>query len=107
MTFVELTVLVVLIGLGTYLMRMVPFVLVSNLKLPDWFDRYLQKIPHAVMGALIFPGILYVDDASIWPGLLGGVAAIAAVLLTRNVMATVLIAIAVAVGTKYIQSLPL
>lgn len=107
MTVLELTVLIILIGLGTYLMRMVPFVLVSGLKLPGWFDRYLQKIPHAVMGALIFPGILYVDDTSIWPGLAGGVAAVIAALVTRNVMATVLIAIAAAVGTKYVQSLPL
>lgn len=93
--------IILLVGLGTYLMRMVPFVLVPNLQLPVWLDRYLQKIPHAAMGALIFPGILHVDT-SIWPGLFGGIAATAAILLTRNVIVTVLIAIVVSAGTKFL-----
>ncbi len=92
--------IILLIGIGTYLMRMVPFVLVSNLRLPAWLDRYLQKIPYAAMGALIFPGILHADTSGIWPGLFGGIAAAAAILLTRNIWVTVLVAIFAAAGTK-------
>lgn len=60
--------------LVTYIPRMAPLVLIRADKLPGHLVRMLKNIPFAALGALIFPGILTVDD-SIWFGIIGGVAA--------------------------------
>jgi len=50
--------LVILMGLVTYLPRMIPIVLLNNLKLTPFWKRFFHFIPFATLSALIFPGVL-------------------------------------------------
>lgn len=68
--------LIVGMALVTYIPRLLPMVLPDRFRFPGWFDRWLQQVPYAALGALIFPGILTsVDGQRPWLGLLGGVTA--------------------------------
>jgi branched-subunit amino acid transport protein len=49
---------VVGMGLVTYIPRMIPMVILKDMKLPAYLKSFLQFIPFAALGALIFPGIL-------------------------------------------------
>lgn len=62
-------------GLVTYIPRMAPLVILQNLKLPKYLKRFFEFIPFAILGALIFPGILYSTN-SIESAIFGGVIAI-------------------------------
>ncbi len=42
----------------TYIPRLLPFVLISDKKLPDKLNRFLEYVPYAALGALIIPGAL-------------------------------------------------
>lgn len=58
----------------TYLPRMIPLVAFESLKLPGFLERVLKNVPYAVLGALIFPGILLVQSGALY-GLAGAVIA--------------------------------
>jgi len=66
-----------IVGMGavTYIPRLLPLVALQTEKWPAWSKRMLARVPYAVLGALIFPGILYIQDA-LWFGIVGGIAAI-------------------------------
>ncbi len=49
---------VVMMGVVTYLPRLLPVVILNNLRLPPFLKSFLQYIPYAALGALIFPGVL-------------------------------------------------
>lgn len=78
----------------TYLPRMLPFVLFKGKELPPFLQGVLKNVPYATLGALIFPGILFIQD-DIWFGVLGAAAAFAAAFLGANVIVVVLGSIAV------------
>ncbi|SDO49073.1 AzlD domain-containing protein [Alkalicoccus daliensis] len=61
-------------GIVTYIPRLLPLIALSTENWPDWLRRMLSRVPYAVLGALIFPGIMYAQE-TIWYGLLGGVVA--------------------------------
>jgi len=58
----------------TYIPRLLPFVALDAEKLPPPLVRVLKNIPYAALGALIFPGILMVDQ-NVWFGIVGGLVA--------------------------------
>ncbi len=60
---------------ATYLPRLLPFLLGRRLRLPAALDRWLRLFPYAVLGALIFPGILTASAAHPWRSLAAGGAA--------------------------------
>ncbi|PRO64224.1 AzlD domain-containing protein [Alkalicoccus urumqiensis] len=62
-------------GLVTYIPRILPLITAASESWPDWLRRMLTRVPYAVLGALIFPGILYSLD-SMAAALAGGVAAL-------------------------------
>lgn len=76
-------------GLATYIPRMLPFVLFKGRKLPPFVQGVLRNVPYATLGALIFPGILFIQE-DIWYGLLGAAAAFLAAFLGANVIIVVL-----------------
>ena len=78
----------------TYLPRALPAVLLERLRFGPRFERFLNLIPYTAMTALIFPGILTVDSARPWIGLVGAAAAAIPALRKRPVMLCVLAAIA-------------
>ncbi len=49
--------LYILLGMGvvTYVPRWLPLVLLSNRRLPEWFEQWLDLIPAAILSALILP----------------------------------------------------
>jgi branched-subunit amino acid transport protein len=64
MNSMNLGLLAVIIGMGlvTYLPRMIPVYILKKLSLPPSIKRWLNSIPYAVLGALIFPGILTINQ---------------------------------------------
>lgn len=45
-------------ALVTYLPRLLPFLLLSNRRIPPRVDAFLKCIPAAAIGALIIPGVV-------------------------------------------------
>ncbi|EIJ81924.1 branched-chain amino acid transport [Bacillus methanolicus PB1] len=85
-----------IIGMGivTYIPRMLPFVLFKGKELPAFLKGVLRNVPYAALGALIFPGILFIQDDMLY-GVVGAAAACIAAFLGANVVAVVLGSIAV------------
>jgi len=54
----KLWLLVLIMGLVTYIPRMLPLTLLNNMQLPRFLNSFLRFVPFAALGALIFPGIL-------------------------------------------------
>lgn len=97
----NLVLVVLAMGAVTYIPRMIPVVLLKNIKLPGRVNTFLRFIPVAALSALVFPGALYstgtVESAS------AGCAAAAALAVFRvNIMLVVLAGIAGAVAWEYI-----
>ncbi|MBU8877400.1 AzlD domain-containing protein [Bacillus sp. FJAT-29790] len=78
----------------TYIPRMLPFVLFKGKEMPAILQGVLKNVPYATLGALIFPGILFINE-DIWFGLLGALVALVAAYLGANVIVVVLGSIAV------------
>jgi len=51
------TYLYILLGMGivTYVPRWLPLMFLSNRRLPEWFEQWLDLIPAAILSALILP----------------------------------------------------
>lgn len=56
--------LVIAMAIVTYIPRMLPLVLLQNIILPDYINRFMKFIPYAALGALIFPSVLTSTGAS-------------------------------------------
>lgn len=86
----------IIIGMAlvTAIPRVIPAVLVDKFVFRDWMNRWLQAIPYAALGALIFPGILSVKAGSPHIGLIGGIVAIGLAYIGLNIIFVVLGAIA-------------
>lgn len=80
-----------IIGMGivTYLPRMIPLVVFQNIKLPNFLQDVLKNVPYATLGALIFPGILFIQD-DISFGLIGAAVAFILAYLGANVIVVVI-----------------
>jgi branched-subunit amino acid transport protein len=73
----------------TYIPRLLPFVALDTDRFPKRLVRILKNIPYAVLGALIFPGILTADPNP-WFGVVGGLAAVAFSLANAHLIIVVL-----------------
>lgn len=78
----------------TILPRVIPAFVVNRFVFKDWFNNWLQAIPFAALGALIFPGILTVKEGAPHIGLLGGIVAIVLAYFGLNIVFVVIGAIA-------------
>ena len=58
------TYLYILLGMGivTYVPRWLPLVLLSNRRLPEWFEQWLDLIPAAILRSLILPILVTTGD---------------------------------------------
>ncbi|WP_442852168.1 AzlD domain-containing protein [Bacillus sp. SG-1] len=79
----------------TYIPRLVPLIMFQGKELPPFLQGVLKNVPFAVLGALIFPKILLIQDGDIWFGAVGATAAFLLAYLGANVIVVVLGAIAV------------
>lgn len=70
--------LIVALSAATAVTRLLPAILGHGFEPPRIFRRWLDAVPYAALGALIFPGILNADPATPLTGLAAGAAALAA-----------------------------
>ncbi|WP_068675684.1 AzlD domain-containing protein [Oceanobacillus sp. Castelsardo] len=80
-------------SLVTMFPRMIPAFVVEKIQFRPWVNRWLNAIPYAALGALIFPGIMTVIPEQPIIGLIGGVVAIILASLGLNVVLVVIGAI--------------
>lgn len=78
----------------TYIPRAIPLTFLEGRELPTPVQNVLRNIPYAVLGALIFPAVLFIQE-NIWYGIIGAAAAFAIALAGANVIFVVLGSIAV------------
>lgn len=78
----------------TYIPRAIPLTFLEGRELPAPIQNVLRNIPYAVLGALIFPAIFFVQE-NIWFGVIGAIAAFGIAFTGANVMIVVLGSIAV------------
>lgn len=93
MTTAYIWTVIIIVGIGTYLLRFSFLGLIGNRDLPDWVLRHLRYTAVAVLPGLVAPLVLWpsatggeVDPAR----LLAAVVTFAVGLATRNVVAAIL-----------------
>lgn len=74
----------------TYIPRAFPLTFLEGKELPPVVSGVLRNIPYAVLGALIFPAILYVQEGHLLFGIIGTVVAFSLAIIFENVMVVVL-----------------
>ena len=91
----EILVLIIGMGLVTFIPRLLPSLFIEKMKFPARFEKFLRLIPYTAMAALVFPSVFAVDSGNIWIGIAGG--AVAALLAWKRlpVMVSVIAAIVV------------
>jgi branched-subunit amino acid transport protein len=82
-----MTLFLIIVGMAlvTYLPRVLPALVLDRITFPGWFKKWLQSIPYAALGALIFPGILLVKEDQPRLGLVGGCVAFLLALLDLHI----------------------
>lgn len=85
----------IIIGMAlvTALPRVIPAFVVNKIVFKDWVNNWLQAIPYAALGALIFPGILSVVEGEPHIGIIGGIVAIILAYFGLNIVLVVIGAI--------------
>lgn len=81
--------LIIGMAIVTYIPRMLPMLLLSEIELPTFLKRFLKFIPYTALSALIFPEILYSTD-SLQSAIFGGIIAIILALFNTNLLLIVL-----------------
>ncbi|WP_079709086.1 AzlD domain-containing protein [Paraliobacillus ryukyuensis] len=70
--------MMIIIGMAlvTMVPRFIPVFIVDRIQFPEWINQWLNVIPYAALGALIFPGVLTVIPERPWIGFVGGLVAV-------------------------------
>lgn len=89
----RIVILIIGMGIVTYLPRMLPGVLIGKIKLNNSMEKFLSLIPYTAMAALIFPGVLSVNEQNMSIGIVGAVAAVTLSYLKLPIMLVVIGAI--------------
>jgi branched-subunit amino acid transport protein len=84
--------MIVGMGIVTYIPRMLPFVVFNGGKMPPFLQGVLKNVPYATLGALIIPGIFLINK-DIWFGFVGFLSALIAAWLGANVIIVILTSI--------------
>ncbi|HLQ73256.1 MAG TPA: AzlD domain-containing protein [Bacillota bacterium] len=87
-----MSIILIIIGMSiaTMIPRVIPVLIIEKIQFKGWLNRWLQAVPYAALGALIFPGILYVKESALYIGFVGGVVATALAYLRLNVIFVVI-----------------
>ena len=101
----EVWLLIVLLGLGTFLIRFSFLGLIGDRKLPPWVLRHLRYTPVAVLPGLVAPLVLWPSATGGDPDparLLAAGATLAAGYVTRSLLVAVFTGAAVLYGALYL-----
>ncbi|WP_432806558.1 AzlD domain-containing protein [Mesobacillus maritimus] len=90
----EIVMMIIGMGIVTFIPRMLPFIMFRGKELPAFLQGVLKNVPYATLGALIFPAVFYIQE-DIWYGVIGAGAAFIAAFLGTNVIVVVMGSIAV------------
>ena len=82
-----MNILFLILGMAavTYIPRLLPALFLDRVKFPDWFRKWLDSIPYAALGALIFPGVILVEKDQPLLGLAGGLTALILAFLNLHI----------------------
>lgn len=98
--------IVLVLGIGTFLIRFSFILIMDKLTLPDAVHRMLRFIPASVLTALVVPAVLFHGSGGIYfDGWERGVAALVAVFVawkTKNTLVTIGVGMAVFWGLQAI-----
>jgi branched-subunit amino acid transport protein len=93
---VRWTILLIILGcaLVTFIPRVLPLMVLSQMELPKWVIRWLKNIPVAVMAALLTQELLLSDNQFSLSAnllkLLAAIPAFAIAILTKSLLGTVM-----------------
>lgn len=96
----KLLLLILGMGLVTYFPRMLPFFVFRGKELPRFVQGVLKNVPYATLGALIFPGVLFIKE-DIKYGIVGAATAFLLALAGGNIFVVIIGAIAVLTAYSY------
>jgi len=84
---------VLILGVGTYLIRYSFILIMDKVTLPDAFHRMLRFIPAAVLSALVVPGVLLHRDGvttfADWERVIAALVAVVVAWKTRSILWTI------------------
>ncbi len=90
--------LIIGMGLATYLPRMLPLTVLSNRKLPRWLIDWLDLVPAAILSALLVPSLVTSGTPRVLdltrPDLMAAIPTLFFALKTRSLAGTVLVGMA-------------
>lgn len=84
--------------IATYIPRVLPFLLFKKEKVSKELYKFLTYIPYAMLGALIFPGVLTSVEGSIPISTIAFIAGFISCFFIRGTIAPILIAVLTATG---------
>lgn len=100
-------ILILCMGVVTYLPRLLPLVALSRRRLPGWFSEWLELIPAAILSALIAPALLAGAEPRAFclgkPELLAAVPTLLFALRTRSLAGTVIVGMLCYWGLKLVM----
>lgn len=90
--------IIVLSGLGTLLLRIIPFMAISKMNLSEGFVKWLSFIPITLFAALVIDGMLLQDNGQNgytfnWIFLMSLIPTVIATLITRSLTISVVVGI--------------
>lgn len=88
---------IILAGLVTWLIRVIPFILVKRFKLPHWLMNFLSFVPVAILSA-IFVESLLVYHAGHWPSInfgnfLAAIPTVLTAIISKSLLAVVIVGV--------------
>jgi branched-subunit amino acid transport protein len=90
-------------ALATYLPRFLPFFMPWIARLKGRAAMFLEILPVAALGALIFPGVLEAFPGQVYAGLCGVAAAFVAAWFIRGLILPVLLSIAAVLALQVLM----
>ncbi|MDM5231868.1 MULTISPECIES: AzlD domain-containing protein [Lysinibacillus] len=92
-------------ALVTWLPRVIPFIFVRNVKLPEIVLKWLSFIPVCILSALVIENLLDTDSGKVvtlnWPVFLTFVPTLIIALLTKSLSITVVAGVIIMAAVRY------
>jgi branched-subunit amino acid transport protein len=97
----NLFLLVIGMGLVTFIPRLIPMIWLNDLKLNRFWQLFFEYLPYAMLSALVFPSVFFACGTTSL-SIIGLVVAIILSLQNRNSMVVVIGSVAIVYGMSYI-----